>query len=43
MEARRRVEFTGGSRDVATIDKINSAYHKAGEDPIVAANAQCRT
>ena len=29
MKARRRVEFTGGSRDVATVDQINSTYRKA--------------
>ena len=37
MEARRHVEFTGGSRAVATIDQIDSAYHEAGGDPFVAA------
>jgi hypothetical protein len=35
MEARRRMEFTGGSRGIATVDQIDSAYRKAGEDPFV--------
>ena len=34
MEAHWCVEFTGGSRAVATID---SAYHEAGRDPFVGA------
>jgi hypothetical protein len=38
MEARRRVEFTGGCRAVTTIDQMDSAYYKAGEDPFVAAS-----
>jgi hypothetical protein len=36
MDARRRVESTGGSCAVATIDQIDSAYHEAVEDPFVA-------
>ena len=36
MEARRRVEFTGGSHAVATIDQMNSAYYEADGDPFVA-------
>jgi hypothetical protein len=36
MEAHRRVEFTGGSRAIAT-DKIDSNYYEAGGDPFVAA------
>ena len=38
MEARWHVEFTGGSRAIATIDQIDSAYHEAGRDPFVAAS-----
>jgi hypothetical protein len=37
MEARRHVEFTEGSRAVATIDQMDSAYYKVGGDPFVAA------
>jgi hypothetical protein len=35
MDARRHVEFTGGSYAVATIDQIDSAYNEAGEDPFM--------
>jgi hypothetical protein len=37
MEARRRVEFTRGSRAVVTIDQMDSAYYKADGYPFVAA------
>jgi hypothetical protein len=37
MDARRHVEFTGGSCAVATIDQIDSAYNEASEDPLMAA------
>ena len=30
------MEFTEGSRAIATIDQIDSAYYEAGEDPFVA-------
>ena len=33
MEASRRVEFAEGSRVVATIDQIDSAYHETVGDP----------
>jgi hypothetical protein len=36
MEARQHIEFTGGRRDVATIDQIDFAYREAGGDPFVA-------
>jgi hypothetical protein len=32
------VEFTRGSRAIATIDQIDSAYHEAGGDPFVASS-----
>jgi hypothetical protein len=35
IEARRRVEFTEGSRAIATVDQTDSAYHDAGGDPFV--------
>ena len=37
MEARRRVEFTGGSSAVATFDLVDSAYYEVGGDTFVAA------
>jgi len=37
MEACQRVEFNEGSRAIATIDLMNSAYYEAGGDPFVAA------
>ena len=32
MEARWHVEFTGGSRAIATIDQMDSAYYDVGGD-----------
>ena len=37
IEARRRVKFTVGNYDVATIDQVYSAYYEAVGDPFMAA------
>jgi hypothetical protein len=34
MDARRRVEFTGGSRTVTTIDQMGSAYYETARGPL---------